>query len=164
MSNIETLCENQNRYKKYIHDFRFTTMEDVHLKTQRVFWKTLIICLYLGICGISSNYVYAVFFGDEVRDFPIFFLDFIASLAFYIGVALAGFVSTSVGIAIHKLHLYAFSTPIKNAKRLDKLLMVVKSIPELERLVAQRLHNQGFVSEMDYQALEIDTIHKDLFN
>ena len=164
MSNIETLCEHQNRYKKYIQDFRFNTKEDVHNKTKRMFIKTLIICLYLGVCGISSNYVFAVFFGGEVRNFANFFLDAINSLVFLIGVALSGFISTSVGIAIRKLDLYAYSTPISNTKRLDKLLMVVKHIPELEQLVTQRLRNQGYVSEMDYQVLEIDTIHRNLFH
>lgn len=164
MSNIKSLCENQNRYTRHIQSFRFVTKDDVNLKSKKVFMKMLIICLYLSICGISSNYVFAVFFGDEVRAFPIYFLDFMNSLVFYFILAFIGFFTTTMGIIIHKLNVYAYSSPIKCSKRLNKLFMVVKQIPELESLVATRLHKQGYFSEMDYQSLEIDAIYKELFD
>lgn len=163
MSNIESLCEKPS-YKTFIEDFKFVTKEQLKLKAQRVCIKVFIICLYMGICGVSSNYVFEVFFGNEVRDFPIYFIDFVTSLPFYIGLVLSGFISTSVAIVIHKLNVYAFSSPINSSIRVDRLMKVVQRVPELGCLVSSRMRNQGYVSEMDYQSLEIDTIHKELFD
>ena len=158
MSNTEILDDYHNRYKLYIQNLRFIKEDEVKSKAQKVFFKTLLICLYLGICGISSNYVFAVFFGDETRDFPVYFIEFLNSLTFYVGLSIIGFITTSIAIAIHKLNIYAYTSPIANQKRINKLFTVLENIPELESVVAIRLRSQGFISEMDYQYLQIDEI------
>lgn len=162
MSEVETLGDDYNRYKKYIKDFKFATQEDVDLKVRRIFFKTLIICVYLGLCGISSNYVFAVFFNAEARDFPIYFTSFVSSSVFWVGLVLIGFVSTSVRILFKQMFTYAYSSPLSNTGRIDRMFAVAAQIPELRVLLRDRLSKRGFVSEMDYQSLEIDSIYKEL--
>lgn len=159
--NIDT-TDTKHFYTEYIKNFRFMKRGEVDVKVNMVFFKIIIIALYLSICGISSNYIVSVFFFDESLGFPIYFKNAISGIGFWIWFAGLGFVSTSIRIVLKKLYNYAYISPIRSAARIERLLHAVKHFPELKQVVSQRINERGFISEMDYNNLCIDKICREI--
>lgn len=148
-------------YREYIKNFRFMKQGEVDLKVNLVFCKILIIGLYISICGISSNYIFSVFFLNESSSFPDYFMSFINGIGFWLWMIGLGFLTTSIRIALEKLYTYAYSSPISKT-RLDRLFHTIKHFPELKLLVSQRINERGFISEMDYNTLCIEKIYREI--
>lgn len=149
-------------YREYIKNFRFMKQGEVDLKANLVFCKILIIGLYISICGISSNYIFSVFFLNESASFPDYFISFIKGIGFWVWIIGLGFLTTSIRILLKKLYNYAYFSPIRSKIRCEKLLHTVKHFPELKLLVSQRINERGFISEMDYNTLCIEKIYREI--
>lgn len=148
-------------YRDYIKNFRFMRDGEVDVKVNMVFFKLVTIALYLSICGISSNYIVSVFFFNELSSFPDYFMKAASGIWFWIWFVSIGFITTSIRIILKKIYDYAYLSPISKA-RVERLLYAAKYIPELKRLVSQRIKERGFISEMDYNNLCIDRIYREI--
>lgn len=160
--NTSQQTDPKSLYRDYIKNFSFTKQGEIQTKTNHVFFKILIISLYLCICGISSNYIFSVFFLKEVSTFPNYFMNFVQGLNFWIGLVILGFITTSLRICIKKLFIYSYFSPIRSKARCDKLFLAAAHFPELRKLLSKRIKERGFISEMDYNNLCIEKICKEI--